>query len=157
MNFSLGTITSCKAQEPLSIESIGHLSLNSVDKGVVAFSIWNRCITVPITRSMWILTMVTLCVSPIFAAGNWALQIPLLPVYTDIHNPLWCAYPILYLLIQNQLFLVVLRWLDMKLYHDACKWTKLQICPSRLLFFFTKQLTTVYDWCNPSVIWRTKA
>ena len=82
MIYSVGTITShtlCRAQQHLTIESrsIGPPFFDfvySVGKGV-ALNIWNRCLTAPITRSTWILTLANLCVSSTSTAGNWAFPL----------------------------------------------------------------------------------
>lgn len=91
MIYSVGTITShtlCRAQQHLTIESrsIGPPFFDfvySVGKGVVALNIWNRCLTAPITRSTWILTLANLRVSSTSTAGNWAF--PLVNTGTALH------------------------------------------------------------------------
>ena len=83
MIYSVWAITShtlCRAQQHLTIESrsIGPPFFDFVyfvGKGVVALNIWNRCLTAPITRSMWILTLANLRVSSTSTAGNWAFPL----------------------------------------------------------------------------------
>lgn len=85
----------CKAQQHLTIESrsAGPPSFDlvySVGKGGVAFNIWNRCLTDPITRSTWILTLASLRVSSTSTAGSW--DFPLVNSGTFSVAPLYATF-----------------------------------------------------------------